>query len=64
MLTQIESLLKYANRFYERQFLTRKNNNSALLTRFEQLIDDYFSSDVQGLLTVQSIAAQMNLSPN
>ncbi|TCC99904.1 helix-turn-helix domain-containing protein [Pedobacter psychroterrae] len=64
ILTQIESLLKYSNRFYERQFLTRKNNNSALLTRFEQLIDDYFSSDVQGLLTVQYIAAQMNLSPN
>ncbi|UPK68356.1 helix-turn-helix domain-containing protein [Chitinophaga filiformis] len=64
ILTQIESLLKYSNRFYERQFLTRKNNNSALLTRFEQLIDDYFNSDVQGLLTVQYIAAQMNLSPN
>jgi AraC-like DNA-binding protein len=64
ILTQIESLLKYSNRFYERQFLTRKNNNSALLTRFEQLIDDYFDSDVQDLLTVQYVAAQMNLSPN
>lgn len=64
ILTQIESLLKYSNRFYERQFLTRKNNNSALLTRFEQLIDDYFNSNVHGLLTVQYIAAQMNLSPN
>ncbi|WP_343522812.1 helix-turn-helix transcriptional regulator [Pedobacter sp.] len=64
ILTQIESLLKYSDRFYERQFLTRKNNNSALLTRFEQLIDDYFNSDVPGLLTVQYIAAQMNLSPN
>lgn len=64
ILTQIESLLKYSNRFYERQFLTRKNNNSALLIRFEQLIDDYFKSDVPGLLTVQYIAVQMNLSPN
>lgn len=64
ILTQIESLLKYSNRFYERQFLTRKNNNSALLTRFEQLVDDYFNRDAQGLLTVQYIAAQMNLSPN
>lgn len=64
ILTQIESLLKYSNRFYERQFLTRKNNNSALLTRFEQLIDDYFNNDVQVLLTVQFIAGQMNLSPN
>lgn len=64
ILTHIESLLKYSNRFYERQFLTRKNNNSTLLTRFGQLIDDYFNSDVPGLLTVQYIAAQMNLSPN
>ncbi|WDF55591.1 helix-turn-helix domain-containing protein [Mucilaginibacter sp. KACC 22063] len=64
ILTHIESLLKYSNRFYERQFLTRKNNNSALLTRFEQLIDDYFKREIQGLLTVQYIAAQMNLSPN
>ncbi|RXK86100.1 helix-turn-helix domain-containing protein [Filimonas effusa] len=64
ILTQIESLLKYSNRFYERQFLTRRNNNSALLTRFEQLIDDYFNSDVHGLLTVQYLAARMNLSPN
>lgn len=64
ILTHIESLLKYSNRFYERQFLTRKNSNTALLVRFEQLIDDYFNGDVQGLLTVQYIAAQMNLSPN
>lgn len=64
ILTQIESLLKYSNRFYERQFLTRKNNNIALLTRFEQLIDDYFNSEVNSLLTVHYIAAKMNLSPN
>ncbi len=64
ILTQIESLLKYSNRFYERQFLTRKNNNSDLLTRFEQLINDYFNSDAPGLLTVQHVAAKMNLSPN
>ncbi len=64
ILTHIETLLKYSNRFYERQFLTRKNNNSALLTRFEQLLDDHFNTDSPGLLTVQNIAAQMNLSPN
>ncbi len=64
ILTHIESLLKYANRFYERQFLTRKHNNSSLLTRFEQLLDDYFNSEVDSLLTVQYIAAKLNLSPN
>ncbi|MCL8000776.1 helix-turn-helix transcriptional regulator, partial [Brucella sp. 21LCYQ03] len=64
MLTQIESLLKYANRFYERQFLTRKNNNSALLNKFEQVIGAYFKTDVKSLLTVHYMAEQMNLSPN
>lgn len=64
ILTHIESLLKYSNRFYERQFFTRKNSNSALLARFEQLIDDYYNNDVKGLLTVQDVAAQLNLSPN
>ncbi|MFD2598342.1 helix-turn-helix domain-containing protein [Sphingobacterium corticis] len=64
ILTHIESLLKYSDRFYERQFFTRKGNNSALLERFEQLIDNYFKSDVKALLTVQYIASEMNLSPN
>ncbi|WP_285009680.1 helix-turn-helix domain-containing protein [Pedobacter faecalis] len=64
ILTQIESLLKYSNRFYERQFLTRKSHNHALLSKFEQLVDNYFDKDVQALLTVQHIASQMNLSPN
>lgn len=64
ILTQIESLLKYSNRFYERQFLTRKNNNSGLLIKFKQLLDDYFSSDVQSLLSVHYLAEKMNLSPN
>lgn len=64
ILTQIELFLNYSNRFYERQFITRKNNNSALLVKFEQLVDAYFKSDVHGLLTVQYIADKMNLSPN
>jgi len=64
ILTQIELLLNYSKRFYERQFLTRGNHHSTLLTRFEQLVDDYFNREVQGLLTVQYIAAQMNLSSN
>lgn len=57
-------LLNYSNRFYERQFITRKNNNSELLVKFEQLIDDYFNGDVHDLLTVQYLAEKKNLSPN
>jgi AraC family transcriptional activator of pobA len=66
ILSQIELLLNYSNRFYDRQFITRKNNNSELLVRFERLVEDYFSGGpvVDGLLTVQRIAQQMNLSPN
>jgi AraC family transcriptional activator of pobA len=67
ILSQIELLLNYSNRFYERQFITRKNHNHQLLAKFEQLVDAYFDTDIaaqQGLLTVQYIAGRMNLSPN
>ncbi|MCD0490040.1 helix-turn-helix transcriptional regulator [Pedobacter sp. MC2016-14] len=67
IIAQIELLLNYSNRFYERQFITRKNNNHHLLQRFEDLLAAYFDthiSDRQGLLTVSYIAGQMNLSAN
>ena len=67
VLSQIELLLNYSNRFYERQFITRKNHNNQLLARFEQIINEYFNTDTpsqKGLLTVQYIASQMNMSPN
>ena len=67
ILSQIDLLLNYSNRFYERQFITRKNHNHQLLARFEQIIGEYFNADTpsqKGLLTVQYIASQMNLSPN
>jgi AraC-like DNA-binding protein len=67
ILSQIELLLNYSKRFYERQFITRKSNNHQLLAKFEQLVDDYFKASTtaqQGLLTVQYIAQRMNLSPN
>lgn len=67
ILSQIELLLNYSNRFYERQFITRKNHNHQLLAKFEHLVDEYFNTDTttqMGLLTVQRIAERMNLSPN
>jgi AraC family transcriptional activator of pobA len=64
ILAQIELLLHYSNRFYARQFITRRNNNSTLLAKFEQIVDEYFNGDVHGLLTVQYIAGKMALSPN
>lgn len=67
ILSQIELLLNYSNRFYERQFITRKNNNHQLLVKFEQVVDAHFNGQHathRGLLTVQHIAEAMHLSPN
>lgn len=67
ILSQIELLLNYSNRFYERQFITRKNHNHQLLARFDEIINEYFDTGApsqQGLLTVQYIASQMNISAN
>jgi AraC-like DNA-binding protein len=67
ILSQIELLLNYSNRFYERQFITRKNNNHQLLSKFDELVDEYFNTNQavgHGLLTVQYMAERMNLSPN
>ncbi|MCR5860745.1 AraC family transcriptional regulator [Flavobacterium sp. J372] len=66
ILSQIELLLNYSNRFYERQFITRKNHNNQLLVKFEQQIDEYFDNNTTNpeLLTVQRMAELMNLSPN
>lgn len=67
ILSQIDLLLNYSNRFYERQFITRKNSNHQLLAKFEKFLNDYFDQEKpseNGLLTVQIIAEAMNLSSN
>jgi AraC-like DNA-binding protein len=66
IISQIETLLNYSNRFYKRQFITRKAINHNLLERFEGLLDEYFNSELlltQGLPTVQYLADALNLSP-
>ncbi len=67
IVTQLELLLTYAERFYHRQFLTRKISNHQLLGRMEMLLSDYFGSEVlrkKGLPTVTYIAEALNVSPN
>ena len=67
IVSHIELLLNYSNRFYNRQFITRKTASNDLLVRLEELLSDYFSSNnVQqsGLPTVQYISGQLNVSPN
>ena len=66
IISQIEVLLNYANRFYDRQFLTRKAINNDLLARLEQQLEDYFNEDkslLKGLPTVNDIAEKLNVTP-
>lgn len=65
IISQIESLLNYANRFYKRQFLTRKAVNADLLQKMEALLDDYFNDEkslTNGIPTVQFLADELHLS--
>ena len=65
MISQIDLLLTYCNRFYSRQFITREQANSDLLVNLEQLLSDYFDSGTRsGLPTVQYISEQLHVSPN
>jgi AraC-like DNA-binding protein len=66
IISQIETLLNYSERFYQRQFITRKISNHQVLDRLEQLLNDYFDSSniiEKGLPTVQFIAESLNVSP-
>jgi len=66
IISHIETLLNYADRFYHRQFITREKANHQVLERLEKLLDDYFNSDdlaTKGLPTVAYIAQTLNLSP-
>lgn len=67
ILAQLELLLTYGDRFYQRQFITRKIANHEILTRLETILDNYFKSDSlskHGLPTVAYIAEALNISPN
>jgi AraC-like DNA-binding protein len=66
IITQIELLLNYADRFYHRQFITRKITNHKILDRLEEILTEYFNSDTlakKGLPTVQYIADKLCVSP-
>jgi AraC-like DNA-binding protein len=67
IVTNIELLLNYCVRFYDRQFITRENVNKGILEKFESLLDNYFQSDKPQLLGLPSVhycAGQLHLSPN
>lgn len=65
IISQLELLLNYAERYYQRQFLTRKISNHQILDRLEILLEDYFNSSTifdQGAPTVQFISQKLNLT--
>jgi AraC family transcriptional regulator, transcriptional activator of pobA len=66
IIAQVELLLNYADRFYHRQFITRKITNHQILGRLEDILSEYFNSEAllkKGLPTVQWVAEALNVSP-
>lgn len=66
IISQLETLLNYAERYYQRQFITRKITNHKVLDRVEQILADYFNNEEllsKGLPTVQHLAAVLTMSP-
>jgi AraC-like DNA-binding protein len=65
IVSNLETLLNYSERFYNRQFLTREKANNQVLNRLEELLNAYFSTDgliSNGLPSVQYIADNLNIS--
>jgi len=67
ILAQLELLLSYSDRFYHRQFITRKISNHTVLKKLEDILEVYFESGTlieNGVPTVQHVAEALNMSPN
>lgn len=65
IIAQLELMFTYAQRFYERQFITRKIANHKILERLEEVLNDYFNQEYlvsKGLPTVQFVAESLNIS--
>ena len=67
IVSHIEVLLNYSQRFYQRQFITRNVANHKILERIEEVLSNYFDTgdlSKKGLITVQYISDELNISPN
>ncbi|WP_281225563.1 helix-turn-helix domain-containing protein [Flavobacterium aquiphilum] len=65
VISYIEVLLNYSNRFYKRQFLTRKHINNGLLAKMEKILNEYFNNEYainSGIPSVEYIAKHLNVS--
>ena len=67
IISQIEVILNYCDRFYQRQFITRKKRNHKILDNLEAILEDYFDGKTvidKGLPTANCIAEALHISPN
>jgi len=67
LISQIELLLSYANRYYKRQMVTRKVANTDVLQKLDDILEAYFKDDGslnRGLPTVGYLAEELNVSPS
>lgn len=67
IIAQIELLLNYCERYYQRQFITRKKGNHTILQKLEEVLDECLDSAslaTRGLPTAQYIAGALHISPN
>lgn len=65
IISHLETLLKYAERFYKRQFLDRKDINQDLYSQFTKMLDDYFETKIlekDGIPTLEWLASQLKVS--
>lgn len=65
ILSQLSTLLKYANRFYERQFLNRKGFSNSLMERIDRYMDDYFDRaepSMEGIPSIEAMARSLGMS--
>jgi AraC-like DNA-binding protein len=67
VVSNIELLLNYCTRYFDRQFITRAKKNHSTLAKFETLLNNYFDSELvitNGTPTVRQLAIELNMSPN
>lgn len=67
IVSHLELLLNYSNRFYNRQFLTRKSVNHDVVSKLDEILDDYFDNQkkpISGIPSVQFLSLELNVSSN
>lgn len=67
IVSAIELLLNYCNRYYDRQFITRTETNKDIISAFETQLKNYFESEEVnqcGFPSVKNFAVKLHLSPN